>query len=378
LLHGTRVGTRDLTVWNAAGDYVINLMLVESKFEPLNDLVIDGKPWSWLYDVKYIGMTTEEVYDALMKELENEQKQEPQGQQGQAQGQSGGQAGQGSGQSGSPDQPTDAEDEAGVRPDNGTAEGVDGQTPAGRAAAKRLGPMRDLRRYEDTTAEQTKDGAVATLPTAAELEQQIRKELSEGEALAKMAGKLPGWMKRVIEHANHVKVNWWDVYAEFLQGIHAADYSWHRFNKRMFAVTGALIPDIYQPDMGGILFLVDCSGSIGPHDFGLYSRHFADTLEQVQPKWVKVVYFDTQVMLEEQFERCEYQGDPAQMKPVGGGGTDFRWFSDYVANMEDPPDVVTVLTDMCGPFGPEVDVPTVWLSTSSIERAPYGTVISIN
>jgi predicted metal-dependent peptidase len=61
--HHYRRGYRNPTLWNVAADFVINLILVESKI---------GKPPSLkkggvLLDEKYKNLTTEEVYDILLE-----------------------------------------------------------------------------------------------------------------------------------------------------------------------------------------------------------------------------------------------------------------------------------------------------------------------
>jgi len=57
--HITRVGNRDKRLWNVAGDYVINDMLLKANFK----LPADG-----LHDSKYADMTTEQVYDIIFEE----------------------------------------------------------------------------------------------------------------------------------------------------------------------------------------------------------------------------------------------------------------------------------------------------------------------
>ena len=54
--HMDRRNGREPGRWNAAGDYVINLVLEESKFTV---------PSTWLIDAKYAGMTTDQVYNLL-------------------------------------------------------------------------------------------------------------------------------------------------------------------------------------------------------------------------------------------------------------------------------------------------------------------------
>jgi predicted metal-dependent peptidase len=61
--HMIRRGTKDPKVWNQAADHVINLLLVKNNFK----LPKDG-----LYDHKFTGMSTEQVYDYLIKNPEQQ------------------------------------------------------------------------------------------------------------------------------------------------------------------------------------------------------------------------------------------------------------------------------------------------------------------
>lgn len=60
-MHMTRIGTRNPTLWNDAGDYVINAHLKENNFE-----LIKGS----LYEPNYVGLSTEQVYDLLVQDQE--------------------------------------------------------------------------------------------------------------------------------------------------------------------------------------------------------------------------------------------------------------------------------------------------------------------
>lgn len=59
LLHLTRRGDRNPDIWNYAGDYVINQLLVDAGFE---------LPPNGLQDDRFRGMTTIQVYDIIYKE----------------------------------------------------------------------------------------------------------------------------------------------------------------------------------------------------------------------------------------------------------------------------------------------------------------------
>lgn len=63
--HMHRRGTRDPQLWNVAADYVINYALIQAGYH---------LPDNGLYDKKYAGMSTEQVYNALAQE--NQQTQQ--------------------------------------------------------------------------------------------------------------------------------------------------------------------------------------------------------------------------------------------------------------------------------------------------------------
>lgn len=69
-LHMCRLGNRNPQVFNMAADYVINLELVDQGFE-----FIEGG----LIDSAYSGLSTEEVYDLLIKEQEEHPQSNPMG-----------------------------------------------------------------------------------------------------------------------------------------------------------------------------------------------------------------------------------------------------------------------------------------------------------
>ncbi len=62
--HFARVNGRDKRTWNLAGDYVINYMLTETGY---------SLPKGGLYDERFKDMSTEEVYDIIKDEDENDQ-----------------------------------------------------------------------------------------------------------------------------------------------------------------------------------------------------------------------------------------------------------------------------------------------------------------
>jgi predicted metal-dependent peptidase len=71
LAHGLRLGSRCPQLWNIAADHVINLLLKEHGY------YMGGFPY--IMDDKYIGWSTEEVYDDIVKSGGKPFKQDPDG-----------------------------------------------------------------------------------------------------------------------------------------------------------------------------------------------------------------------------------------------------------------------------------------------------------
>lgn len=69
--HMYRRGMRDPEVFNQAADYVINLELSEQKVGKLINRPNDTPPCVPCYDTKYSGMTTDEIYEILINDLNN-------------------------------------------------------------------------------------------------------------------------------------------------------------------------------------------------------------------------------------------------------------------------------------------------------------------
>lgn len=379
LMHPTRRGARDMFVWNIAGDFIINDMLVQMNFTPLQNLTIDGKPWSWCYDPKLVakgGGTTEGVYDEIIREAE----QNGQGQEGQGEGEGGedGDEGEGDGE----DSNDGGNQSGGTSP--GDARRGKKNDPFQRAseqAKRRLGGFQDIRDFGETPdgdVDEGEDGkGVGESP--ADHEQRVRKEIKDAEMQAKMQGTSPAWMERVIGNAFHAQVKWHEVLEQYLKSLHQSDYSWSRINRRELIKTGCIAPDMWQPSMGPIAIFIDTSGSIGDNELGLFLKHLRDVLEQVRPKGIDIFYWDTDLKKHEHFDRCEYEIDTMMLKPVGGGGSVFRGMPRAIDNhCDELPDCALIFTDMYVDFPREMPVPTVWLSSSHIETAPFGSVLKIN
>ena len=238
-----------------------------------------------------------------------------------------------------------------------------------------LGPMADIVHFGETP-DGSKDGETVG-ESVKDFEQRVRKELKEATQMAKLAGNAPNWMDNAIKNADHVRVPWHEVLVEYMKALSIADYSWSRFNRREFIKTGVLAPDMWQPAMGGVRVYIDASGSCWDA-LPKFNKHLKDVWEQTKPKWVEVRYFQTEVNHEydQRFERGEGEID---VREVGGGGTNFSWLADDLADCEERPEVCLFLTDLEGGFGREPeDIPVIWVCVTEHTQVPFGEVINVN
>ena len=171
LMHPLRVGHRDPTLFNMAGDYVINLQLRDAGFR-----IDDG----WLIDDKYRGMSTEQVYDALKK------NQPP--------------AGGGSGKGGGKGSKVLGGDSGCCQHPQGT--GTDGELTSS-----------DVQR----------------------IEAEIKTKVAAAAQVARQQGKLPAGIEAEIGELLRPPERWQDILREFIQNMARDDYTWQRPNRAHIA-----------------------------------------------------------------------------------------------------------------------------------------------
>lgn len=325
--HLWRRGTRDDVIWNAATDYVINGMIIETDpsgkvFKPIDGL---------LYDKKFEGMSAEEVYDILIKDREFVKRMHDLFKQGKTV----------------------------TIDDHSVWNGVTHQDTAQGSEATgdaRVG-------FSEGSYEDWKGRVVQAAQVAA----------------SNQRGNVPALIKRLVSELIQPQKNWREVLAEFIQQ-EIADYGWNPYDHRMYGISDLVGDDVIVPDfsetvdvVNDIVFAIDTSGSIGDKEIKVFLSEAVGCVNQYGGRIRgKLIYCDAAIGGVYDLE------DVVNSVPRGGGGTDFRPVFQWVA--DNLPECVGVvyLTDMYGVF-PETAprYPVLWITGTNEVNPPWGRIVKI-
>lgn len=213
-------------------------------------------------------------------------------------------------------------------------------------------------------------GAPATSEHLREQEREWRVAVQQAYNAAKIAGKCPAGVDRALEFSEEASVDWREALRRCFSETLLVDYTWSRPNRR-FVGSELYLPGPKKEGAGEVAIAVDCSGSIDNRTLSLFAAEFESLIEESHPERVHVLYFDTQVQRADVFEF----GQPLELAPKGGGGTDFRPVFSYLEDEGIEPHAVVFLTDLCGRFPQqEPRWPVIWASTEKRE-APFGATV---
>jgi len=307
--HKLRQGTRNAKLWNIACDFKINAILTKAECGKMPTGIKSG-----YFDKsgRFDGLSEEQIYDIIKKE--DEEKRGGKGQPGDSFG-------------------SDDDDMA--------------------------GDILDL--PEDITPDQVET-----------LKRQIDQKLAQAANLARLAGKLPGEIEKIIDEILNPKVRWEDLLRDYMTRIAHDDESWQRRNRRFWNV---YMPARYNTRMAGMTIIGDTSGSIGPDDYAQIATNIKAIIEDVNPEFIRVMWADTRTASVQMMEPGDFRG-PSSLKPKGGGGTDMRVpLKD--AEEYDPP-VVVLITDGYTPWpDSEPPFPLIVVCTTNAD-CPVGEVVRTN
>lgn len=208
-------------------------------------------------------------------------------------------------------------------------------------------------------------------------ENRVKMIASKAAAAAKMAGKLPAGMERLVEDLLERQTPWQDMLRKYMTLPATNDYSWAKPNRRYIG-SGMYMPSNHSDDgMGEVIVGVDTSGSISNRELALFTSEVRQIVQDARPNKVTVLYFDTEISHVEEYD--EPDAMDIEMKAYGGGGTDFRPVFNWIDAEMRTPDVVVMLTDLYGPSPDREDYETVWACLpDSSNSTPFGKRVDLS
>ena len=191
---------------------------------------------------------------------------------------------------------------------------------------------------------------------------------------AKMRGKLSADMERLVQDALKPKIDWREALARFVTELTQKDYTWVRPSPRILYL-GTYLPILESPETGDIILIADTSMSIDQELLNQFASEINGISEVFQVR-LRVIYVDTRVRAVQEFD----VGEDINLKPRGGGGTDFIPGFEYIDKHDLAPRAVVYLTDgECDSFPDEPDYPVLWTQFGySRFEPPFGEKIQIN
>lgn len=197
----------------------------------------------------------------------------------------------------------------------------------------------------------------------------IDQKVAQAASMARLAGKLPGELEKLIENMLNPVVPWQDLLRDYMTRVVKEDESWSRRNRRYWNV---YLPDRHNERMAGLTIIGDTSGSIGPEDYARIATEIKAIIEDVNPEFIRVMWADTRTAGVQMMDPSDFTG-PKALKPKGGGGTDMRVpLKDAVEY--DPP-VVVLITDGYTPW-PDHEPPYPLIVVCTTNAAcPVGLVV---
>ena len=315
--HFGRRGDRDHRLWNIANDYCVNADL---KRHNIGEFITTVPA---LYDAKYDGMSSEEVYDDLYENAEKINL-------------------------------NDLIDQLLDEHMDGDGDGDGGGDTSGAG-----------------------DNEGGGRPQLSEEErQQIRDEMKEAmiaAARAAGAGGVPGGVKRIIGSLTEPKMNWRELLRQQLQSTVKSDYSWMRPSRRSWHCDSVL-PGTKNDEMINIALAIDTSGSISGDMLRDFLNEVSGITEQFPAYHIHLFCFDTAVHNPRVYD-ADNLDDISEYDLAGGGGTDFTCVFDYLKSEEIVPERLVMLTDgyPWGSWGDENYCDTLFIIHGSQSIvAPYG------
>ena len=328
-------------LWNIAGDYIINDMLVKSE--------IGKMPKIGLLDKKYqYTMMVDDVYRDLLKKNKCP-KCGGTGKQGEGSGdEQKGNAGGGS------------------EGDDGDGHSHGGDQPCDCCGGSGMAG----------SAGDTLDTHILEIAEGKPSEAQWRRAVQSAKDAAKAMGQMPAHLERFVDSLLDSKVPWEDKLRKALTKKLGRDTNnWNRPHRRRYITQGLIMPTQTGFGAGHIIFAIDTSGSMSEKELQQALGECDKILADCNPERVTIIGCDARV--ETVIELQDGDRLAGNIPRIGGGGgTSFIPPFEWVKEQGARPDTLIYFTDTGGTFPTEVPpYPVIWCCSEDWNEPPFGEVI---
>jgi len=316
--HLGRRDNRDPEMWNIANDYAVNADLKRHKVGEMITTV------DCLYDKKYEGWASEEIYEDLMKNVKYINID-------------------------------DLIDK--MLDDHIDGEGDDSDGDGDKDGQGRKGKGRP----QLTEAEKE------------EIRQEMKQAVINAAQQAE-AGSLPAGVERIIKQLTDPIMPWRELIQTNLTSAIKSDYTWMRPSRRSWHMD-AIMPGMNPGEEIDVDIYIDMSGSISNKQGMQFLSEVAGMMEAFDGYNLRVTCFDTRCYNTQEFS-SENMENIEEYELHGGGGTDFDCIFDDLKEAGRVPNRLIVFTDGY-PFGSWGDADycdTTWIIHGDPNpNPPFGT-----
>ena len=206
------------------------------------------------------------------------------------------------------------------------------------------------------------DGDDPTKSDIHDEETESKIEQSNDISVAKLSGKMPENIERILKDINEQsKVDWIAEMAEFVSDACGddSDLSWRKPHKT-YATMDVYAPSLVPEGVGEVTVLIDSSGSMNQKMYELGASEAVHLINQAAPAITHVVEFTTEVIAAATYEDgIEIDTMPDRQS---WGGTDVRVGFDWVQQNAPGTTAIIVMSDMEFFEWPEdTGVPVLWV-----------------
>lgn len=316
--HMGRIETRDPQLFNIANDYAVNADLKRHKIGEF----ITSVPC--LYDAKYDGKSSEEIYEDLIKNAHKLNLD--------------------------------------ALIDQLLDDHLDGDSDGDE---------------DQGDGKPRSDGKTGGRPQMTpEEREQLRQEVKQAIVAAAQqaeAGTLPAGVERMVKDITDPTLPWRELIQTNLTSTIKNDYSWARPSRRGWH-TDAVMPGMTPGEEIDVDVAIDMSGSISDAQAKAFLGEIAGMMSSFDGYRLNVFCFDTEIYNPQTFS-SENMDTIEEYRPQGGGGTDFTVIFSHLRSEGREPKRLIVFTDgyPCGSWGDENYTDVTWvIHGSKTIKPPFG------